>query len=685
MLPMQAMLETVYSEWDQLLESLEQGEPAIDLSSFRAATSQPSTPPPQRWVLLGEVSAGKSTLLNTLIDKSCLPVGHLSTTAAAIRICLPTEESPNETVWLHPYRRNDYEQMLEWLLGKLPGDDVDSIQPCLERACWVLEQTQFQDEKRLVIQGIERVLACLNTIEQKDPSPIRIALDQLDSYVTANTLQWREICVHLNTKWSDLPIEWIDTPGFGHHDLLHRWIAEQSLHQADRALFLVEPKGASQESLDFLLQLSDKQRTEFVLLFSRIDQFGDEDNPFAWKDAAQRVREQLQWRGLWFGVSTLCAQFSREAQQHELSSRQRRQFEKVAMQPEPLDPGRNLKLSGLEAFEKKFIRKQVTSHLHAYLSGTAAALELKALNLQQALEAQLRNAETSREQAWLEFISQKAALTEARMLQLDQSYDETRDALLSEQVIWFSNVQKSVHREERRTRLLFRQLKESVHRKLCLKQLVSFWHRDLLSPAQILMINLRVWLGLKGWLPYRLKTYCPWRVNLQQTRSLSSETDRTWHANFFAHSQVWQTDMPVESQWPTGIGQPHKVRQEGLAYVSSILEQQARLDQRTSLQLEQDFKPSSNKLRTSAQQDMVRWRRLLRKRSTFLFDHQLKADLHQYHLELNELQDSIRESGRPSKALANVDPLRQSLLEIASFRSQVNLIRITLGNKNLWS
>jgi len=334
---------------------------------------------PMLWGIFGEVSAGKTTLLNTLIDNNCLPTGTMSTTATTVHIISADSSHANGTVILTPYLEADYLEMLQWLFERIHINSKVN-ESYLVHAQNILDDPFYLEEYRLEVDAIKRVLQALKNDPAANDFSITITLDELDDQIKDTSLIWKKVMVFLETKWDYFPVEWIDTPGFGHHDLLHRWIAEKALAIVDRGFFLVEPKGASREANTFLQQMSEAKQKQIVLLFSRIDELQDDDDRYAWKHNAKNVIKQINWQGHYFGVSALCTQLARKMQRVELSRKDSFKFRKVAMQSEPLDPEENLRLSGIVSLEKAFIKKQIiyymTMDIRNYCLTTQSQLEI---------------------------------------------------------------------------------------------------------------------------------------------------------------------------------------------------------------------------------------------------------------------------------------------------------------------
>ena len=118
----ESVIKTLSIQLSDLIGMLNKDE---ELNEFANIIPESHQINPIRWGIFAEVSAGKSTLLNTLIDIDCLPTGRLSTTATSVHIVSASPDNPHKTAYLEPYLKDDYLDMLKWLLNHFP-DPIDT-------------------------------------------------------------------------------------------------------------------------------------------------------------------------------------------------------------------------------------------------------------------------------------------------------------------------------------------------------------------------------------------------------------------------------------------------------------------------------------------------------------------------------------------------------------------------------
>ena len=475
-------------------------------NSLKEANIKTNTIKPLVWGIFGEVSAGKTTLLNTLIEQDCLPTGRLSTTATMVHIVAPNHHHLASTVKLEPYIQADYLSMLQWLFKQITSNNTDE-NTLVEQAEAFIIDNKDNPEYQLEVDAIEAVLISMFNI---DLVPIVINLDKLVDQITDIDLQWKKITIYLESKWAGYPIEWIDTPGFGHHDLLHRWIAEQALTIIDKGFFLVEPKGVSRECHDFLQQIPEHKQKQIVLLFSRIDELLDDD--LTWKQYADKVSTQIHWKGQYFGVSALCTQLARRMQCVDLTKKERRQFEKVAMQHEPLNPEDNIRLSGIRSLENAFIKKQIINYMNKgiqyYCKQTQEELNIlfnKMTILQVNRRKQLLEKVTT---AIVDRMDSENSLQKNTLKSIEAQVLKSHSSS-------FTNIKTNWSAEEKELINLFKQHYIIIEREYLLADFKRMLSLDLLNPISILFKKSAFFIQ-KRLFSYRNDKLTPFLINLEK-------------------------------------------------------------------------------------------------------------------------------------------------------------------------
>ena len=240
-----------------------------------------------QWAVVGEVSSGKSTFINALLGVDRLPTGHASTTAMVTRIRPPQGDYSCGTVMLQAYCIDDYLDMMTWLLNEM-GEANVKRKDVVTRAKRRIENADDYPEFIAHITSLKQLITLVKQSSENKLAELCIDIDQLSSYLTDTALIWKEAHLYLTTEWSHLPIEWVDTPGFGHHDICHRYIAEHALADVDQSIFMLPPRGASAEYLD-VIHRTKKSATASVLVFSCIDDYRDAEGVNQWRKSLVRL------------------------------------------------------------------------------------------------------------------------------------------------------------------------------------------------------------------------------------------------------------------------------------------------------------------------------------------------------------------------------------------------------------
>ena len=550
----------------QALRAQLQETGGLDTAPLMDLLEIPSGPAPQRWVLVGEVSSGKSTLLNVLLGRDCLPEGTGSTTTLTTRVLPPSADRPDGTLVLEPYSQGDYASMLDWLLDQLPVV-AEAKAPPRERAQAVLRSAAADREHQARLNALKLVIARMDECSEHSASTRVLRLGEPAASVTDHdALRWRRATLYLNTRWSDLGVEWTDTPGFGHQDPLHRWVVERELGQAERILFLLEPRGATREAFDVICALDAATLERMVLVFSRIDELGDEAGD--WEREARRVIEQLGWTGAWYGVSALCDRYAREARRLHPDPRQRRRLEKVALQMDPLDADANLRLAGVERFAEHCVRGPI-------IAAFQDEIERHISVLQSVLTGQERELRKRR------LIQRRGRLErgiEARILALpvlDNALMEGAASRLDAFVAAHGKVYQKIDagivtRTEELQQRLFEALDDSDRRTDALRNLLRTVSNSFVSNRRTL------WEGLKHWLrrPFiRSDRRCPWvPPNIVKLQDSIARFEECWGGHFDRFSQHRAALLTPEARAGLRLGLREDLRDALAVYVDAQIQ-----------------------------------------------------------------------------------------------------------------
>lgn len=123
-----------------------------------------------------------------------------------------------------------------------------------------------------VVELTRRLFEVLSAEQAESLRPVIVELGRLDSNLPLDPLVWQRAVVFLDSPWAELGVEWVDLPGLGHTNPLHRWMTEQALATARRSFLLVELRGATETTLDLLAALDTGTWDSMALVFSRIDE-----------------------------------------------------------------------------------------------------------------------------------------------------------------------------------------------------------------------------------------------------------------------------------------------------------------------------------------------------------------------------------------------------------------------------
>ncbi len=405
----------------------------------------------------------------------------------------------------------------------------------------------------------------------------------------------------------------------------------------------------------------------------------EEDKLDAWKPYAKKVLEQLNWQGHYFGISALCTQYARLMQKKNLSSRERRKFEKVAMQPEPLNPDDNLRLSGVAALENTFIKPQIATYLvtdiQLYCDGISKILDdlvfkihkLKDKTLQQKIES-IRSSYHSTLSTVLRSEHEKGK----------QVINLTYKKLLSEHQQWFKDIENSRKREESRLIVLLKQFQFAIQRDYLLGKFANTLAHKMLTPFKIIVHN-----SYSAILKLFRKKYhfLPLKVNLERTEDLFNQIKEKTGISHKNYLHINLNSKKIAPQLFHNLGYYGEVRKQGIGYIGEVMIQTSNKEMRWLMSYYQKYGLKNGN--TALHRDIQKWSRIDR------------IKIKNYHLETSrllnvsfdnlhkELEDKFQEI--ESYIQQYESKYDEMLCHISVIRSSIDNLLHLIKNSHLWT
>jgi hypothetical protein len=508
------------------------------------------------------VSVGKSALLNALLGRDVLPEGNQCTTTVPIEIVAPGPQAPDGTLLLEPRSRDDLIALLRWLVAdqQLTAAAPDALIKATR--AWLAGEAAAAAPERARV--LEQVLGQLECSPADIGAPVCTRLGALDDLLPLDPVRWRRARLSLDSPWAGLGVEWLDLPGFGHPNPLHRWMTEQAIATADQVFCLVEPRGATETTLGLLAGLDTAQRERITLVFSRIDEtlaHGED-----WQAATALVLEQLGWQGRWAAVSAACARAARAALRMDTSQRALRSLERVAMQHEPLSPQENLDLSGVPAFEER-LRAEATALAWTPLRRLVADLRAALVEADQQLEAQRQGSRLhALERLSAAVAEQRSRLDAASEALARQWRVDLRRAIVTERTAC-AGLDDGIRAAEARQSHWLRVLSWNIRQKVAVAHVLSGLRKGFVGWFSVFVSA--------GMAPYgATSAHCEAHArdlaNLRRLGALLDPLDKLHGTSFFASRAARLRELRPFARWATGLGFAARLRTEALIYVARL-------------------------------------------------------------------------------------------------------------------
>ena len=550
-----------------------------------------STVEKQQWGLSGEVSVGKSTLLNVLVGRPVLPEGNQGTTSVPTWVVAPNGSEPDGTAVLEPRSRDGIGALLGWLVKDRLRQSA-SDQSASDAARRWLKSGEAKQQSALA-ELTEQVLRSLERKPVDWTKPIRTELGGLSELHPLDPVVWQRAVVHIESVWGELGVDWIDLPGLGHANPAQLWMTEQALTAVDRTFLLLEPRGATELTLGLLAGFGADHLARVSLVFTRIDEIAAHGED--WREASERVMGQIGWKGDWAAVSAACARAARDAMQLRPGQRQLRALERVALQHEPLSPRANLDLSGVPALEESLRGeaidrawtpvRRLAADLREAVSGFEALLEERSQKrITEASERLHQSGDSLRQRL---FAARREALTSLR--------EALRTVVLDERAA-FRDLDRDLLQAETRQRNWLRMLAWNIKSKVALAKLLQGL-QDRFGGALKVLAN-------AAFVPHGPHSACSEEharelVNLGRLGDLLDPFDELHGRSFFHRREDRLHELSGFRRWAASIGFATHLRAEALGYV-------AELSRSKALAERDQFKA------TYADSGLARWRSPLR-------------------------------------------------------------------------
>jgi hypothetical protein len=624
--------------------------------------------PPRSWAVLGEVSVGKSSLLNTLLGRDVLPEGNQSTSTVPIQVVAPDPRSPDGTLVLEPRSADDLIALLRWLIGdrRLAATPTDDLIDAAR--AWLTDEAAAAPERARLV---EQVLGRLGDSRADIGAPVRSRLGALDDLLPLDPMRWRRARLSLDSPWAGLGIEWLDLPGLGHPNPLHRWMTEQAIVSSEQTFCLVEPRGATETTLGLLAGLDSSQRERVTLVFSRIDEtlaHGED-----WRAACAVVLEQLGWQGRWAAVSAACARAARAALLMEPGQRALRSLERVAMQHTPLSPLENLDLSGVPAFQER-LRTEAAALAWAPLRRLVADLRAALVEADQQLDAQW----DGQRQSALDRLS--AAVAEQRDLLSAESRSlaaqlriDTRRAIVAERAA-FAALDDGINAAEARQVTWLRALSWDMRQKVAVAKVLSGLCKGF---AGWFRVMLNVGMAPYGATSARCEAHARDLVNLRRLGALLDPLDKLHGTSFFASRAARLRKLAPFARWATALGFVGPLRAEALGYVARLgLE---RADAERDWLSAQQRASGLGRWRTPLRASLARHRRERQVALARLYDEGAIRGLAGFAASAERTLTRVASDGTAGVEALAEDPDHGPRQALAGLRAQLDLVEALMG------
>jgi hypothetical protein len=516
------------------------------------------------------MSSGKSTLLNELLERHCVAEDVRGSTTVPVHIAGPDSEHPHGTVRLEARSPEQHWSILKWLLPMELDTALNPTALSQASARWTEELAATTPEATATL--IRRLFELQEEVPEP-PQPVLSELGCGDAMMRLDPLVWQRVVVFLDSPWAKSGVEWIDLPGLGHVNPLHRWMTEQVLATADRSFLLVEPRGATETILDVLAGMDSRTRDSMTLVFSRVDETAAHGED--WQAASAKVVEQIGWDGRWPGVSALCARAARRAQQISPGQRELRNLERLALQQEPLSPSANLDLSGILGL-KAILRDWAGEHARAALRNDIRDLDASI----QRLERELEERHEARRSEVMRRYSETLHSAVERLRRQESASAQTlrgrlRQTVAAERVA-FAQLDRAVQLSERRQWQWIRRLSWNVQYKTAVADVLRGLGERFAGGLTVL---LNAALAPHGPSSARSPRHAKDLVNLRKAADTLSTVDQLFQCGFLADREARLGGLSPIRRWTARLGFPGPLRAEAYDYVAELGRQRAVVEQ----------------------------------------------------------------------------------------------------------
>ncbi|MEA5497101.1 dynamin family protein [Limnoraphis robusta] len=245
---------TLENQVDALLKLISQANIVVDTAAVQRSLHK-ATSPRFEIVFAGTFSAGKSTLINTLLERKLL---YSSPGVATGTVCYVeyAKKQDDEKAVLHFFSKTEIRQQISELckiLGLADGVDLDepaSIQNLRDKAEKKLKEAKDnkdlkqEQQAKLLLQLLDGFVANKDKI-QSNPPIEHITLEEAKHHVKfENAAVFKQIKYYCHNSLLENGIVIVDTPGIDSPLLIHAEIAKKKITHPDTSAVVCVLKAA---------------------------------------------------------------------------------------------------------------------------------------------------------------------------------------------------------------------------------------------------------------------------------------------------------------------------------------------------------------------------------------------------------------------------------------------------------